>query len=237
MSLMRGVVLVIMVTASYVYSFHNIDANVIKKYLPANPIVIDAGAYKGVETIEFTKVWPSATIHAFEPAPNVFEELKRNVSSYKNIKIYPLALSDKIGYMSFYISCSDERNDPGCDQSSSLLEPKLHYRHFTNIAFKEPVQVATITLDEWAQKEGIDHVDFLWFDLQGVEYDVLKASPNILRTVRVIFTEVNYVELYKGNCLYGQYKQWLLDQGFIEVYHKRATDTFGDALFVRKELV
>ena len=39
----------------------------IKQYLPINPVVIEAGAHIGTDTVEFSKIWPKGSIYAFEP--------------------------------------------------------------------------------------------------------------------------------------------------------------------------
>ena len=76
-------------------------------------------------------------------------------------------------------------------------------------------------------------IAFLWIDLQGSEYPVLAASPTILKTVKAIFTEVNFVELYAGCITYKFFKQWLESQGFKEQFMYPDHPTFGDALFIR----
>ena len=190
--------------------------------------ILDAGANNGTDTLELKKVWPKATIYAIEPAPNSFAELKKKVTSEPEIYAYQIALSDKHGKADFYLSENNE------EQSSSLLKPTLHLSEFSHVLFKQKIQVETITLDEWAEKEGIDHIGLLWLDLQGAEYKMLSASPKILKTVKAIFTEVNFVELYEGFVIYPVFKRWLESQGFREVFMYPDHRTFGDALFIRK---
>jgi len=47
----------------------------IAKYLPVNPVIIEAGAYIGNDTLEMSKVWPKGRIYAFEPVPMLYEKL------------------------------------------------------------------------------------------------------------------------------------------------------------------
>jgi len=51
-------------------------------------------------------------------------------------------------------------------------------------------------------------------DLQGSELDVIMASPIILNTVKAIYTEVEFIEAYKGQHLYTDVKNFLESQGF-----------------------
>ena len=90
----------------------------------------------------------------------------------------------------------------------------------------------TITIDEWAEKHAIDHVDFLWLDMQGAELQALKAAPKILQTVKTILIEVTLTERYQDNPLYTEVKAWLEQQGFvveIEHFHHK---NWGNVLFV-----
>src|SRR3990172_8793624 len=154
--------LLYLLSSCYSHAFHNISAATLKRYLPENPVILEAGAYEGVETIEFTHVWPAATVHAFEPVQDLFTKLIPKLKPYKNIHIYNLALSDKNGFVPFFISYADYRNDRGCDQSSSILKPKLHMQYSTNVLFREPIQIPATTLDSWAKQENVQKIDFIW---------------------------------------------------------------------------
>jgi hypothetical protein len=77
----------------------------------------------------------------------------------------------------------------------------------------------------------------MWLDMQGSEYQMLKASTKILPTVQVILTEVSLRELYEGCPLYPQYKSWLESEGFKVVIEDFSHRYWGDALFVRKDLL
>lgn len=89
-----------------------------------------------------------------------------------------------------------------------------------------------MTLDSWAKKNHISKIDFLWLDMQGSEFQMLKASPEILKTVQVIQTEVSRKPFYEGTIVLDEGKAWLESQGFMAIYV--TPDEHGDALFVRK---
>jgi FkbM family methyltransferase len=204
--------------------------------LPANPIIIEAGAHDGGTTRALSAHFPSGSIYAFEAVPALFKRFEDNTQSCHNVHRFQLALSDTNGFTTFHISGGIG------DQSSSLLRPTLHKQYHPAITFNKTIHVQTITLDDWAEQYGIDHIDFLWFDLQGAEYKALRTSPKMLKTIKVIWTEVNFVELYQGCALYKDFKQWLEEQGFTEIYKTRegygyigsVSVTSADALFVRK---
>jgi len=211
--------------------------NLAKHYLSQAPVIVDAGAYEGSEIHEMKKVWPNATIHAFEPVPQIFNRLQKNVVNYPQIFCYPIALSEKNGTASFILS--EEPGIPGIfSQSSSILKPKEHL-NLSSTLFKKSIEVPTITLDTWATQHNISSVDFIWFDLQGYELPVFKAALNVLKTAKVIYTEVESVEAYAGQALYKEVQKWLEEQGFVLIAQDFDPNSywFGNFLFVKKDLV
>lgn len=204
----------------------------LKNILPANAIIVEAGAHNGSDTEEFATLWPQGTIHAFEPVPLLFEQLQKQTEKYKNVICYPFALSNEINEARFFVSRSSQSLYE-CDASSSLLQPTKHLTTFPCVKFTEEIIVTTLTLDDWADIYDIKKIDFMWLDLQGSEPLVLMHCPNILKTVKAIYTEVNTEELYAGSILYPELKNFMKQQGFTLTYEKLLETGQGDALFVR----
>jgi len=203
----------------------------IKLFAPDNPIVVEAGAHVGSDTIEMSKLWPGGTIHAFEPIPHLFAKLKANTSGLKNVRLYPCALSDRVGVANMFVSRGSS------DGSSSLLLPKEHLSQHPTVYFHEVVEVPTITLSQWALEYNVDRVDLLWLDMQGYELAMLKASRELLRTVSAVYTEVSLKELYQGTPLYPVVREWLQGEGFKVESEELAWVDAGNVLFVRERRV
>jgi FkbM family methyltransferase len=203
----------------------NISKKIIEYYLPPNPIIVEAGAHIGRDTRKMNIAWPTSTIHAFEPVPELFAILSHNVLPNSNIFCYPLALSNITGITTLFMSSGRST------ATSSLLEPTKQFRKSDTIF--TPIEIQTTTLDDWAQKYYINRVDCLWLDMQGAELLVLKASPTLLKTVSVIYTEVNFIQRYKGMPLYPEIKQWLIEQGFTIVHEACKSSDWGNILCVR----
>jgi FkbM family methyltransferase len=198
------------------------------------PILLEAGASNGSDTERFARLYPKATIYAFEPIDKNYKMLlNRILGRLTNVKLFKLALSDSTGTAEMNVSeIIGQPNESA--SSSSLLSPKLHIEKFTNIVFAKKETVETITLDDWAELNNIDHIDAMWLDMQGAEYVVLKASK-IINTVKVIYSEVSLVELYKDSTLYTEYKEWLVSMGFQVVKEEMYKDLgYGNVLFCRK---
>jgi FkbM family methyltransferase len=208
--------------------------DIVRSYLPDNPTIIEAGAFDGRDTKKFLYYWPNSTIHAFEPVPAIFKKLELNTVGCPQIKRYPMALSTINGTASFYIA--EKPTNPGIPtQAGSLLSPKERLNH-SPIQFPYTIQVPTITLDTWAHQQQVTHIDMLWLDLQGHELSVMRASPHIFATVKIIHTEVSFIESYANQPQYPEVRAWLEDQGFTLLgtdFTQPPTWFFGNALFAR----
>ena len=203
---------------------------ILKKYLPANPVIIDCGAHDGSDSVELAKLFKIATIHSFEPVDALYAKLMKNAKPYKNITCYPIALANSNGAMDLYIS------EGASDASSSLLEPMEHLKDHPDTFFIDKITVTTSTLDNWAKENNIKKVDMLWLDMQGYELNMLKASEFILDSVYVIHTEVSTRETYKDVAQYNDYRSFLESKGFsmqIEAIPKGWD--MGNVLFVKKK--
>jgi FkbM family methyltransferase len=79
----------------------------IARHLPADPVILEAGAANGQNSREMAEFWPGATLHAFEPVPGAKELLDRAVKDHSaRVKTWPYALGDQAG--SFEMNVSGE---------------------------------------------------------------------------------------------------------------------------------
>lgn len=204
------------------------EKHIISKYIPNNPIILEAGTHNGQDTIQMAVLWKKSKIYGFEPVPNIYNQTLITLSKYKNIKIFPFGLSDKSGKSVLYLS------EGMSDGSSSLMFPKEHLNIHTEVKFDKKIEIQTYTIDDWAKQQNISKIDLLWLDLQGMEPAVLKSSPNILKTVSAIYTEVSLIETYEGVILYPEFKNWIETQGFILAWEDIRHKDMGNVLFIRK---
>jgi len=208
--------------------YERISKSVLKKYLPSNPVSIDCGAHDGSDSVELLKVL-GGHVHSFEPVPELYERLVNRAKKYKRISTYKIALADKTGKETFYVS------EGHSDASSSLLAPKDHLIDHADTFFKRQIEVKTLTLDDWAKENNIPKVDLLWLDMQGFEMQMLAQSKVILPTVKVIHTEVSTKETYEGVVTYKHYRSYLESIGFKCVLEAIPDHwDMGNVLFVRK---
>jgi 2-O-methyltransferase len=201
--------------------------------LPNDPIIVEAGAFNGKDSVLLANFWQQGHVHSFEPVPELYARVVEATKNCNNISTYQVALADKEGATDFYISSFKASSDRP-SASSSLLAPTGHLTAWPRIKFKKKISVPTITIDAWAEKNSIDHVDFLWLDTQGSELSILKSAPRVLKTVKAMLLEVEFVELYKDQPLFADVKTWLEANGF-KFVAMRAGKLDGDALFIKEK--
>jgi FkbM family methyltransferase len=208
--------------------------SLLEKYLPSDSIIIEAGAFDGRDTKKLSALLPNATIHAFEPVPEIFAELTTKTSGLSNIYCYQIALSDKTGTTTFYVAENPKKPGKIC-QAGTLMVPKERLKK-SPILYPRTINISTITVDDWAQQNNIKRVDFMWLDLQGHELAVLKAAPQFIQRVRFIFLEVNFIEAYHDQPTCQEIDEWLKNNGF-EVLARDFEDEnrwfFGAILYAR----
>jgi len=157
--------------------------------VPVDPIVLEAGSHNGSDTCVLSATWPAARIYAIEPTPqNCAAVVARNLP---NVSCRQFAFSSENGTADFHM---EQSGDGG---ASSLLEAEGWF--FVDYIKKEEIiRVTTKTLDAWCREETLDRIDFMWLDLEGMELPVLRHGQEILKTVKAIFTEVNFVGPARG---------------------------------------
>jgi FkbM family methyltransferase len=62
-------------------------------YLPSNPIILEAGANDGTDTMNLKRIWDSSTVHAFEPNPRMFQTLTERITKTHGVIAVNKALS------------------------------------------------------------------------------------------------------------------------------------------------
>lgn len=210
------------------------SCSIIKEFLPPNPIIVEAGAFTGKDTLRMAHTWPAGIIHTFEPVAELYTQLCTNTAHMTHVHTYPFALDNKSGKALFYISEKPEK--PGRpSQANSLRAPKERLHH-SPLTFNKTINIPTITLKDWADQYCINTIDMLWLDTQGHEQSIIEGAVTLLPTVQVIFTEVSFIEAYTGQLTFNNFTQWLKPLGFQLIGKDFSTTTdwfFGNALYVR----
>jgi len=133
-----------------------------------NMVVVDIGANIGYFTLLAAElVGSSGTVYAFEPEPENYALLKRNIelNSYANIQPIETAVSNESGFIQLYLSAMD-------NGSHSIYDTAAR-----GVAATQTV--ATTTLDAFLEKEGWPKIDLVKIDVEGAETTVLAGMEQL----------------------------------------------------------
>jgi FkbM family methyltransferase len=193
----------------------------------SQPVVFDVGANKGQTIREIRRLWPIASIHAFEPSPSTFELLLRDFGSDNCLRLNNVGL----GSTPSRLLLQEHSREPY--MNSFLASGKDSWSQPDHA-----VEVEVDTLDAYCTRCGITSVDVLKIDTQGFDLEVLKGGTGILGATHFILTEVTFVELYAGMPPFDQLFRFLIEKGFslvgmYDFHHQGERAGWADALFVR----
>jgi FkbM family methyltransferase len=121
-------------------------------------VVVDCGAFVGGFS---SAVAPLAgAVHAVEPSPRPFAALTRNIGVLPNVVAHNIGLFDFEAVLNLNLSstCVDD----------SLLHPDTG-------ATGHAVPIRVRRIDEWAAEIGLDRIDFLKVEAEGVETEIVKS--------------------------------------------------------------
>jgi len=128
-------------------------------------IVVDIGANIGSFALYAATRWPTASIHAFEPAPDNIERLRQNValSRTPGVVCHSSAVGATSGTTTLYLKA-----DPG-------------WHSIWDHGAETSITVATTSLGDIAGELNGEPIDLLKLDCEGAEYEILEGRESLLR--------------------------------------------------------
>ena len=142
------------------------------------PFILDCGANIGISVLYFKKLYPRARVIAFEPNPETFQLLERNVqqNNLRDVQLVNAAVGGSDGEMEFYV------ND----------DPTFWSLSDTGIAnsYAGPAGWKTITVPQVRLSSYMaEPVDYLKLDIEGMEEIVLREIEARIDTIAEIRME------------------------------------------------
>lgn len=163
-------------------------------------VLYDIGASRGVVSGCCAKIPNFAQIHSFEPLPDVFLQLKKNMSRFPHVTCHNVALGDSNGVV-------DIRVNRSIDSSSVLPTSPIHDNEFPWTGEVGAERVRLVRLDDYVQEQSLPQPDFVKIDVQGYELRVLHGGEHTLRQARYCFIEMNFLLLYEGGAVFDDVYQ------------------------------
>ena len=178
--------------------------------------IVEVGAHPYGEFNEIFHLllnhFSGSEIYAFEVDKDECEKLNKRCN--KGMKFFPIALGEKKETRKFY-----ETYMPVCSSLYKPNEKLIKLYNNLNIAYlKNTTEIETISLDEFLDYQKLGPIDFLKVDIQGAELDVFKGSRKTLKEILMIVSEVEFIEQYIDQPLFGDVSSFLKDFDFM--FHK-----------------
>jgi FkbM family methyltransferase len=141
--------------------------------------VLDIGANVGVTALYFSQIFPNAQVYAFEPAPDNFAVLERNIANSKRIRGFNFGLGAEDAALELFHS------DNPVNFGGYSLHPA---GSDTSKKVRIQVRNAAAVLAELS----LASVDVVKVDTEGAEWDILTAFPDsVLQTAKYITGELH----------------------------------------------
>lgn len=161
--------------------------------LPANPLIIDAGANIGIAALFFSRHYAGAKIISFEPSPSSFALLEQNVKDNNliGVELHNSAVGDTEEPIPFYMSSDMPEGDIGATAVKKHLE--YFWGDNKTIEIKVPCEKLSNYLNQ--------KVDLLKIDVEGNERKVLDDIDGKLGNVQNLVMEYHYNTTHNENLL------------------------------------
>jgi FkbM family methyltransferase len=140
--------------------------------------IADIGANVGFYAVQMGQwVGASGRVLAFEPDPFTFELLRRRTAAAApaNIEVQQFALGEARGRATLYCSAYNRADN------------RIGQRHDESNV--EAIEIEVRTLDDYLADRGLEAVDAMKIDVQGLEAHVLRGAGQTIPRVRWIWLE------------------------------------------------
>jgi len=215
-------------------------------------VIFEVGCADGTDTKQFlSKFGTNMKIYTFDPDPTNIKAMSSqdgvDVKGNPNHKLRtdtrhtftPVAIAAQDGRTVFTRSRNVNGPGGGVDwgrYSGSIYEPKTiidggpRGNRWPHIKYDEKITVNTRSLDSFCEENGIDHIDFMWMDVQGAEKEVFLGAKNMIGKIDYVYTEYHEEEMYEGATNLQTVSDLL--PGYDLIQNWQYTDVMGgDALF------
>jgi FkbM family methyltransferase len=172
------------------------------------PIIIDVGANSGQSIELFRELWSRSIVHSFEPSAKLFETLTRRF------------LDDHIHLNNLGMGSEPSKGTLLLNQKSglnSLLEmSKEEENRFKDKKVIGTEDIIIETVDNYVEKNKIEHIHLLKTDTQGFDLEVLKGAQQSVANKRIsnVLIEINFISMYQNQGKSTDIINYLFSNGF-----------------------
>ena len=170
--------------------------------------LMDVGANRGAFAAAIARFRPLSRAILIEPIPRLAEQL-RQWTGHGDVEVIEAVILDRLGSSDFHVF-------PNAPDMSSVLELDHGVGGMTALARGEAelLTASVKTLDLVAADCGVTRLDLLKLDIQGAEHLALQGGSKLLSVTDYVYTEVSFIPLYKGSCVFEDVHVLLRSAGF-----------------------
>lgn len=170
-------------------------------------VVYDIGAAKGIVSTCLAKLPNVIAVHAFEPIPEVYDKLVRNIQPFSKVYCHNVALGNFDGSSTMYVSNKS-------DSSSLLPMAELHKAQIPGTELAHQIQVPVVCLDNYVEVHKLPIPQLVKIDVQGYEKTVLEGGTKTIRQAKHCILEMSFQPLYEESPLFDDMYRLMCDLGF-----------------------
>ena len=188
-----------------------IELEFISHNLAPDAVFLDVGASYGFYGISVASDFPESTVYCFEPVPRAYECLSRNVvrNGLSNLEALRCAVLDR-------------------DEYVSITTDSFGGDHIVGDARRTVQKVKGMTLDHFADEEGLEKVEYIKIDVEGAELLVLQGADSIVRRFApMIQVETTDEFARRFGYVSRDVFQYLCDRGYNYLLMERADQVLG----------
>lgn len=142
------------------YRPDDFEISFLKSSLRGAVTILDVGANFGVLTVLMGELAQNARIYAFEPHPQTFKALVRNVSAN--------GLSERVSFIESAVGASNG--------AVAFLETASPATNRIADNDDQALRVRLTTIDTFCRENDLAAIDFLKIDVEGAELEVLRGA-------------------------------------------------------------
>jgi FkbM family methyltransferase len=169
-------------------------------------LVLDVGANDGGYGREIRDRGYKGIIISFEPNPNAFKRLIKNIKNDKKWIAFQYAIGESNGILNLHITENDVM---------SSFKEVTKFGDTKDTIIKEQIDTVVCTLDSFLNINNYwDYNIYLKIDTQGYEMEVLGGSENSLNKICAVQAEISLIHTYIGQPDWVDVILWMRKRNF-----------------------
>lgn len=154
------------------------------------PFIIDCGAHIGLSVLYFKRLYPRAHIIAFEPNPQTFQILEKNIKQnhLQDVQLVNAAVGASEGEIAFFVKQDSTMRWADTGLKGAIVGSEQEWR---------TTCVHAVRLSSYITR----HVDYLKLDIEGMEEIVLREIEKKLPLIPEIRIEFHSKNTNEANNL------------------------------------